>query len=162
MLDFLTPGPEVNPKKEDRIRPPKRVNPAPIFILQTRCMFGGPPPVNIAPAVSEDGALALLGISPSVNSSGSVLMDYFRDPKGARLIHISTGSTIKEFLPPSNRAELNMGARRRPAVSFANNDDSIVIGWGEGYARNAPARPPLAAPHRARRQWNARQLHRQR
>ncbi len=96
---------------------PPRIGP-PLFLLQTNddIFGGGEGQVNSAVAVSDDAGLVLVG------SQGN---------RPVKLISTADGSTIREFEPPSGKGKENVGAA---AVAFADNDQSVLIGWREGFA----------------------------
>ena len=101
----------------DLVEGPTPVN-QPLFLLQASMdIFGfGEDSVSFAIAVSEDTSLALVGPSGD---------------RPVKLINVSDGSTIKEFLPPTGKSKLNLGAA---AVGFTNEDRDAMIAWSEGYA----------------------------
>ena len=99
-----------------------------VFLLEiTKDLFGAGEDIpDFDIAVSDDTAMAL------VAATGD---------HPVKLINLNDGSTIKEFFPPSHGARQSNGAA---AVEFADNDDSVMIAWSEGYAELYHRVPPVA------------------
>lgn len=89
-----------------------------IFILSKTvdAFFGGDASIGFTIDVSDDTALALVGTD---------------DNRPVKLLNINDGSTIREFSRPSGVDYINIGAAK---VQFTDNDDSVMIAWGEGFA----------------------------
>lgn len=67
-------------------------------------------------ATSEDASLALIGATGD---------------RPVRLVQLSDGTTIKEFMPPTGHGDRHIGAA---AVEFLPGDRGAMLAWGEGYA----------------------------
>jgi WD40 repeat protein len=106
----------------DLVAGPSLVNEIFIMSITVDSMMGESVDASFTIAISEDGTLALVGVSGGSKPGQSA--------RPVRLINMNDGSTIREFLPASGMGEENIGAS---AVGFANNDQTLMIGWREGY-----------------------------
>jgi WD40 repeat protein len=106
----------------DLVAGPSLVNDIFIMSVTVDAMMGESVDATFTIAISEDGTLALVGVSGGSKPGQSA--------RPVRLINMNDGSTIREFTPASGMGEENIGAA---SVGFANNDQTLMIGWREGY-----------------------------